>query len=190
MKDRYYFPLAALIVAGIIGYALSVGGTRISTKTDIVENGFLMKGENLASLTASPGTGMKLSIATGAEGIYAIMSAQQSHAKSPPSVGVFATLGPEFEQAFAGKKLKISARVRRGQNNPSEQFEMGYFSVNAGDSGWIAFDAPEDFETFEFEFTPRVSKDEPSVDYYGIWPAPDGFNQTVDVAWMKVELDD
>lgn len=183
MKDMFFYPLAALIIGGIIYYALSF---RVDA-APVDPNIFDVSGTDLVELFPSPGTTVSLSADANGDTVLAILSAHTSRALSPPSAGVFGTLGPVHEASFGGKPVRITVRARAGRTTPSETFELGYFTAGAGDSEWQSFQISDDFTDHSFVYIPNPPRGEAGNDYVGIWPDPSGQNGTIEVMSVRVE---
>ena len=56
LKDRFFYPLALALIAGMIWFALSRASVTKLSDACIWQNGFITQGEDLVTLTASPGT--------------------------------------------------------------------------------------------------------------------------------------
>ena len=74
LKDRFFYPLAAIIVAAMIAAALSFGEKSDLSVYGIRASGYLMSGEDLVRLTAQPGTQAIYVAAAGGEPAYARLS--------------------------------------------------------------------------------------------------------------------
>jgi len=188
LRDRFFYPLAVALIAAMIGFALSLGTTERVSDACIWENGFVARGDDLVSLTASPGTTYEFVGATSANPAHVIMMTEISRVDAPASAGVFAALGPDYERALAGHKLRITVRARQGRKNPLKEFDMGYFTAGAGDSQWQRRQLTEDFQNYSFEFTPNLPTADPDLDYLGIWPGDEGKQETIDVEFMRVDV--
>ena len=187
MRDLFFFPLAAVVIAGIIYFALNAGDEiETLTEADILREGYVMTGADFDSLTASPGTNFILPSTEAGGTNYAIFSAQAPQ-DGRASIGIFATLGPEFESAFAGRKIEITINARRGQERPSDMFLIGYYTLNAGASGWQTFSLSDNFQDHSFTFTPGRPEGMSEIDYLGIWPAPEGENKTMEVNRITIK---
>lgn len=189
MRDLYFFPLAALFVAGIIFFAVNAGG-EAETRSDaeVLQHGYILSGPDFAALTASPGTNFVPPTAETGEPNYAVLSAQVARGDAQTSIGVFATLGPQYEKIFAERNIEITVRARQGQERPSKTFEVGYYTLDAGASGWKRFELTDDFEDYAFTFRPGLPQDEAEIDYLGIWPAPEGENKSIEVERITVKV--
>lgn len=184
MKDWFFYPLVTLIVAGMITYALSFGGP-VSIDAD---DGFVIEKDGLTTLTNSPGTNLSIASEADNPNAYAVFAAQTARDLAPPSAGIFATLSPQYEKAFAGQNIRISISARKGRSDPLDEFDIGYFTFGAGDSGWKTFPLEQDFKTYSFTFKPNLPQGDPASDFVGVWPDVQGRNRTMDVEWIKVEI--
>ena len=188
MKDRYFYPLALLVIAGIIVLALRPGAKPDGpSDADIAENGYSMTGNELERLVAAPGTLVSFETDEFGKVHFAALSSNLPRKMAAASAGVFATLGPQYERVFADKQLKITIVARAGNINPLEKFEAGYFTAGTGDSGWKPFDLGADYHSYSFTFTPQGGGN-PGNDYVGIWPGADGKNKVMNVKSIRIEV--
>ena len=180
MKDIFFYPLAALVIAAMIAYALSFQVDNTPSNVDLYER----QGAALEDFFPSPGTTSVM----GGEGdnIYAVMSAHMSRDIAPPSAGVFGTLNTAFEDNFGGANIRITIRARQGEVTPSTAFELAYFTSEVGDSDWMPFELSRSFADYSFEFSPNKPQAKGN-DYVGIWPDPSGKGGTIHVQSIKVE---
>lgn len=182
MKDRFFYPLAALMIGGIIYYALSFSVAERPVDPNIYE----LSGADLSALFPSPGTTMQLANDSSGAVAYAVLGAHLARVDAPPSAGVFGTLGAVHERNFAGHPIRITLRARQGQFSKSTRFEMGYFTAGAGDSEWATFYVGTEFSDFSFVFTPAEAP-LGGTDFIGIWPDESGAKGTIDVLSVRVE---
>ncbi len=180
MKDWLFYPLAALIIGGMIYYALSFKVDNAPKNADIYER----SGGALADLFPSPGTTIKMPDNAAIDN-FATLAAHMTREIAPPSAGVFATLGPAYEANFGGAVVRVSVRARSGRVNPSPVMELGYFTDGAGDSGWQSFTLSPKFADYGFDFSPNLAADKGN-DYIGIWPDPLGQGGTIEVQSVRV----
>ena len=187
LRDLYFYPLAALLIAGMIALALSFGGGEDMTDAEIVEMGWAMEGPALRNLSVSPGTNMDY---REAEGGYARLSAFTPFGTGPGSVGVFATLGPDHERVFAGRPLRITLRARQADADGLEAFDTAYFPIEAGPSDWQVFTLERDWQEFSFDFTPPIVAAPPNVDLLSIFPGKAGEQKPMDLASIRIAVVD
>lgn len=183
MKDWLFYPLAVMAIIAMIAFAYT-RGRHAAVPTGST---FIVEGQNLNTLYAAQG--VSFSIAGDAENpnAYAVLSAHVSRANAPPSAGVFVTLPPAYKEMYAGQALRISITARKGRGSKLESFDVGYLTTDAGASGWQTFEVTNDFEDFEFAFTPGKPGAPGGSDYVGIWPDVDGESRTLDVKEIRVE---
>ncbi|MEM7729633.1 MAG: hypothetical protein AAF311_10210 [Pseudomonadota bacterium] len=184
-RDSLFYPLAALLTGGIVALALSVGGTAPLTDAEIVDRGWQLSGSDLNSLTVSPGSS---AVYSSSEGGFMRLSQQVPLGVEPPSIGVFATLGPAHERAFAGKRLRVTFRARTARNNPLSVFQTAYVPVEGAPSQWTNFELGPDWRIYRFEYTPPVTDAEANVDLVAVFPGRWGRNRQMDLAFISVEL--
>lgn len=188
MKDRFFYPLMVIVIGSILALALLPGReTGGVSDQDVLKNGFVLSGSDLQKLAIAPGTALRFPNTQDGAFSYAVMSSNLPRKMAPPSAGIFGILGPKYERLFAEKMLKITVSARQGQDNPLDDFEMGYFTVGTGDSGWKTFELTPQFEDYIFTFRPKKNT-EPDNDYIGIWPGVEGKSKTMEVRAIKVEI--
>jgi len=56
LKDRFFYPLALALIAGMVWFALSRAQLPDIISADVCKSGYTVEGENLALLQAGPGT--------------------------------------------------------------------------------------------------------------------------------------
>ncbi len=191
MRDRFFYPLFVLVLVGIVILALWPGLNNPGGRPrDIVNDGYLLSGARLQSLTAAPGTIVRFKPAQDGKPLLAVLSSNNPRKLAGPSAGVFGTLGPNYEDVFGGRTLEITITARAGREDPLEEFSAGYFTAGAGDSGWRKFTLAEEFAEYSFTFTTRRPQGKPGNDYVGIWPGEEGKNRTMELKSIRVKLVD
>lgn len=188
LKDRFFYPLALALIAGMIWFALSFSKRTKLTDACIWQNGFTTQGEDLDLLTASPGISYSFIGETPTSSAHIVAMTHIPRRDAPASAGVFAALGPDYERAFAGQKIRLIVRARQGRKNPLSEFDMGYFTAGAGDSGWRRQRLTSEWTDYAFEFTPKPPNGDPDADYFGIWPGDAGKQETMDIEFLKIEV--
>jgi len=104
------------------------------------------------------------------------------------AVIVFAPLNSDYERAFAGEKLRMTITARQSRSQPLEEFDMGYFTAGAGDSGWFRRALTPDWQDYSFEFTPGLPKATADIDYFGVWPGDSAEELSMDISKMRIEV--
>ena len=184
MKDWQFYPLIIAFVVAMVAYALSLANYDDVART----SGLTLQGESLSGLYAAEGLSYSIASEMNNPAAYAVLSAHVSREKAPKSAGIFVTLGPKDEKAFAGQLLRITVTARAGRTAPLDQFEIAYFTAGAGDSAWQTFVLTDEFADYAFEYTPNFPNGDPGNDYVGIWPDVDGEERTVEVKAISIEI--
>ncbi len=188
MQDRFFYPLLILGVALIVIVAMLPSCRDDLSEAEIISQGYVVEGEDLALTQASPGTTVVFTGKTAREPAFVTAAAHLSRDAAPASAGVFAPLGADYEQAFAGRTLRMTLTARQGSANPTGKFQMGYFTSGPGDSGWKSFGLTPNFQDYSFTFTPPLPIAEPDLDYFGVWPDEKGDQREMDISRFKVEV--
>lgn len=186
LKDKIFYPLAALIVVLMVTVALSFGERIDLTDREIWDKGYTMSGEDLVRLTAQPGTQAVFVAAAGGEPAYARLSSTAARESLPAGPGVFAPLGPQYERAFATYKLRMTITARASRLNPLETFDIGYFSAGSGDSGWKRKTLTPDWSEYVLEFRPGALTVDQGLDHASVWPGDTAELLNVDVREVRV----
>jgi len=188
LKDRYFYPLAAIIVAVIVSVALSFGDRVDLTDRDIWNSGYLMEGKDLGHLTAQPGTQAVFVPAAGGDPAYSRLTSTAARDSLPKGPGVFAPLGPQYERAFAGQDLLMTVTARASHINPLETFDIGYFSAGSRDSGWKRRVLTPDWKEYVLDFNPGPLMEVRGIDHASVWPGETAELLNVDIKSIRVEV--
>ncbi len=188
LKDRFFYPLAAIIAVGMVIYAMSFGVRQDLTDCEIWENGYVMSGEDLTRLAVQPGTQAEFIATAGGQPAYARLTSTVARASIHPKPGIFAPLGLEYERAFATRRLKLTIIARSSAINGLEQFDMAYFSDGSGGTEWIPKPLTADWEEHSFQFRPGVLTARRGLDHFSMWPGETADLLRMDVREMRVEV--
>ena len=186
LKDRFFYPLAALIVFAIIAVSLSFGERIDLTDCEIWDKGYTMSGENLGRLTAQPGTQAIFVASAGGESVYARLTSTAARDSLPGGPGVFAPLGPQYERAFAAQNIRMTITARASRLNPLESFDIGYFSAGSEDSGWRRKALSPDWQEYVLDFNPGPLTERRGLDHASIWPGVTAELLNVDIKEIRV----
>ena len=188
MKDFYFYTLSTSFVATSIAIAMMQStGPKVSDEC-IVENGYIVQGKKLENLTSSPGTNFTFMPSTQSSSAYITALSHVPRTKAQASAGIFAVLGPNYEKVLGGRALSMTVSARKNKVNSLDEFDMGYFTAGAGDSGWKTRKLTDVWRDYVLYFTPTPSQDEPDIDYLGIWPGVGGKKKLMDVRYIKLEV--
>lgn len=192
LPDRLFYPLALLMIAGLIAGALSLGGRAALTEEQIIAEGWEVSGEALQSLTVSPGSDLLFRAGDtlrADEPAYVTLSQFRAYDDGPASIGVFATLSADYEQAFAGKLLRVTVRARSSGADPLETLHAAYYPMEANSSRWRDFPLTPEWQDHTFFFKPPIIDAPPNVDLMAIFPGWMGERKTMDVASIRVAVE-
>ena len=186
LKDRFFYPLAAIIVAAMILAALSFGDSADLSIDEIRASGYLMSGEDLVRLTAQPGTQAIYVAASGGEPAYARLSSTAARDSLPPGPGVFAPLGLIHERAFAAQNIRMTVTARKSRINGLDSFDIGYFSAGSKDSGWKRKKLTPDWKEYVLDFNPGALTERIGLDHASVWPGETAELLNVDIKSIEV----
>jgi hypothetical protein len=187
MKDFLFYPLSALIIGGLIAYALSFAEE--SAELDL-SKGFMLSGEDLQYLQIPERLEFSLITDSQTGTISAALTSNVNKKTAPPSAGISVRLGPEYEKAFEGQTLEMTVRARAGDTSPSPAFQMGYFSIGANSSGWKDYTPSAEYRDYSLRFKKTVAAGERGGDFAGIWPDLDGLGRTLNISAITVKIID
>jgi len=186
LKDRFFYPLAAIIAVAMILGALSFGDRIDLTDREIWDSGYEMAGEDLTRLTAQPGTQAIYVAATRDEPAYARLTSTAARDSLPPRPGVFAPLGLQYERAFAAQDIRMTVTARSSRNNGLETFDIGYFSAGSGDSGWKRKKLSPEWKDYVLDFKPGALTERVGLDHASVWPGETAELLNVDIKSIRV----
>lgn len=188
LKDRFFYPLAALLAIAMVVFALSLADNPDLTDKEIWCKGYVMSGENLTRLAAQPGTQAVFVAASGVDPAYARLTSTVARASVNPKPGIFAPLGPDYERAFATQRLRLTITARSSANKGLTAFDMGYFTAGSGDSPWNRRQLTPSWEDYVMEYTPGALSAQRGLDHFSIWPGEMAELLNMDVREMRVEV--
>ncbi len=173
MRDRFFFPLALIVAAGMVLLALSPGIGRLPTGAvtgdgrhytkitvaDTYLNKVYAGGKAITRLEQGPGGKRLLYIEADAGALAAGVES-----------GPHFRLAADLETQYAGFTLRITVRARPADDHGAMQMEVNYDAGRVGESGWQTFDLQPGFADYSFEYrVPRI-EGEQGVDNLGIRP--------------------
>lgn len=188
LKDRFFYPIAVVVIAAMIWFALSRAKPSHLQTIDICTSGYELKGEDLIQLVASPGTNYDFFAPQNTEAAYVKLYSHVPRDKADASAGVFAPIPSQYTQLFQEKTIRLTVKARAGRTDPLKTFDAGYFSLTAGSTNWKTFDLTDEFQKYSFEFMPLKAAPSGEVDYFGIWPGVEGKQKTMDVETMHIQI--
>ena len=189
LKDRFFYPLAAIIALAMVVFAMSFADNPVLTNEEIWKHGYVMSGEDLTRLAAQPGTQAEFVAATGGQPAYARLTSTVARDSLPTDKpGVFAPLGLDYERAFATRRLKMTITARASGISGLKHFDMGYFSAGSGDSKWNRKSLTNEWEDYTMQFKPGALTEQIGLDHFSMWPGETAELLSMDVREMRVEV--
>lgn len=177
MRDKFFFPLAALLTVMMIFLAIQPGIGRLPTgavtgdgvdySRIVIDDTYLNKivqgTEASAQLIRDRGT------------YFLYVEAAADEVIAAPELNPHFRIAADVETQFAGRRIRVTARVRPADVRGASQVEMNYSAGRAGDSGWRTLDLGQGFTEVTFEYDVPPLQGEQGVDYIAIRPAaPEG----------------
>lgn len=173
MRDRLFFPLAALLVLLMLGLAIQPGIGQLPTGS-VAGDGqnydrIVIEGPYLNKVIA--GGDARTRMVRGPGGAYALeITADADALLDAPELGPHFRLAPDIELQLSGRKIRVTVRARPAETQGAMQMRVNYSAGRVGESGWRAFDLQPDYSEFSFEFDVPIAEGEQGVDYLGIRP--------------------
>lgn len=180
--DWAFYPVAALVLAGMIAFALS--GRAELQGVLISENRLLAEGEALLNLVPGPGTAVVFDFA---EGAALARSAATLEAAGHLSAGVGLLAPAVFERSVIGRRIRVSVEMRAADSSLTEA-RLGYFTTEGHDSGWRVFEIGEDYAFYAFEHDISPLTQANNEEWVGVWPDAQGLGRGVYVRRLQVDI--
>lgn len=189
LPDLFFFPLAALIAAGLIGSALLMGEDERPLQADeIREFGFVYEGQALQGLTTGPG--LTAAYLTEGEREFVRITASRGPHEGVPHGGAFFALNPNQIEAFAGHSLTITARMRSPSSDGAATVEMNLFAGGRNQTNWETFELDGEFTDTIFQVSPPTCEWEQRRSLVSFWPASDAGANTIDLEHVSISIDE
>ncbi len=192
MKDYLFFPLAAIIAAGLIAFAALPGRDRqacgsvsgAGTSYAIIE----LTAADMCRLEAAGQARLNL---LGLEGAPTAMriSAGAGMLGDRPDRNPHFRLAADLEQAFSGFRVRTTIEARPADEGGALALEANYSEGAKGNSGWQRFDLKPGWNTYSFEWDvpARTRTEDQGVDYLALRPYVPEKTRAVDVRAVTFE---
>jgi hypothetical protein len=173
MKDRIFFPLAFLLVVGMVVLAIwpAIGRlpdgpiTGDGTNYDRVT----VSGQFLNKILAGGDATTEL-VRNRGDDYLLYIEAQAGLLGPEPEDGPHFRLASDLEVQFSGRRVRCTVRMRPADQRGAMQAKVNYSVGREGDSGWQVFDLVSRFENFSFEYVVPEHIGDQGFDYFAIRP--------------------
>ncbi len=172
MRDKIFFPLAALLAAVMVFLAVQPGIGRLPTgavagdglnySRITIEGAYLNKviaGGDAVTRLVRDGQTYLLYVEAGAGAL-----------PDAPELGPHFRLAADIELQFSGRRIRVTARVRPADTRGAEEVQLNYSAGRVGESGWQAFALQPGFTDVSFEYDVPALQGDQGVDYFAIRP--------------------
>lgn len=177
MRDKFFFPLAALLTVMMVFLAIQPGIGRLPTgavagdglnySRIVIDDTYLNK--------IVQGTDASAQLIRDRGTYFLHIEAAADDQVAAPELNPHFRIAADVEMQFAGRRIRVTARVRPADVRGASQVEMIYSAGRAGDSGWQTLDLGQGFTEVSFEYDVPPLQGEQGVDYIAIRPAaPEG----------------
>jgi hypothetical protein len=173
MRDRLFFPLAALLTGLIVFLALLPGIGRLPTGAVAGDGAnydrITIEGDYLNKVIA--GGNARTELVRGAGNAYLLqMTVAAGALPDAPELGPHFRLAPDIELHFSGRRIRVTVRMRPGETRGAVEAQANYSAGRVGESGWQPFNLQPDFTDFSFEYDVPPMSGEQGVDYVAVRP--------------------
>jgi hypothetical protein len=184
LPDWAFYPLAALLIGGMIYGALSGADNTIRSNEDILAEGVAFEGDQLNGITL--GNGLDAVVLVENDRVFARISAARGPLDGPQSAGAFYTLTPQEIEAMQGHVVQVSFRVRSAGENGASGVNLALFVAGIGQDAWQRQAVTTEFADYSMTITP------PPCDwgygYLGLWPDWTVGTNTIDVDRVEIRV--
>lgn len=172
MRDKFFFPLAALLTVMMVILAIQPGFGRLPTGAvtgDGVDyNRIVIEGPYLNKIIS--GGDARAQLIREKDSYFLYIEVAADALVAAPELGPHFRLAPDIEVQFAGRRIRVTATVRPADARGADQVEMNYSTGRAGDSGWRTLELQPGFSEVSFEYGVPLPQGEQGVDYIAIRP--------------------
>jgi hypothetical protein len=82
--------------------------------------------------------------------------------------GVAIEIAPSLQPKGETRRVRVTVSAKRAAGAPSSPFALAYSTGSAGNSGWLVFEASDDFKDYSFNFV--IPRNAATLTHFvGIW---------------------
>ena len=182
LPDWAFYPLASLIIGGMIAGALAGRSAPSRTPEDILSNGIVYEGETLSAVTL--GNGLDAQFMQDGEQAFVRISAGRGPLDGIQSAGAFYTLAPEELEVMQGHGIRIAYTIRRTETDGAAGTRLNFFIPGRGQDSWDRREIGSEFEIVTIDIVPDRCVWE--YGFVGLWPDWDTNANTIDVERVEI----
>lgn len=179
MRDHFFFPLAALLAAGMAWLAVMPAfGAKPSgpvTGDGVHYDRIEVSGDALYKIIA--GGDLRTEIRRFDDDSHKLyLEVEAGTLADGVEFGPHFRLAADIETQFSGRLIRVTVTAQPAEVKGAEQIVVNYSAGRVGESGWELFDLTPESREVSFEYrVPEVQGDQAS-DYLGIRPVvPEGY---------------
>jgi hypothetical protein len=190
MSDKLFFPLAFLVAAAFVLFALNPLATRPLTgpvsggnrdAEDITVTGTELHrfvSGNLGRIEISPADG-------GGDPVVHISRLAEQVYDNPVS-GPHLVLAEDVEYALEHREIEVIVEARATGAFPASQFQIDYMAKPGDESGWKTFDLTPQFASYSLHYKTPPRGDAQGYDYVGVRPVAPDKRRTMEVRSVRI----
>lgn len=182
LPDWAFYPIAALVAAGMVGGALSYGDNSTRSREEILTDGVVFAGDSLNAITT--GNGLSAQILTENGETFARIDAVRGPFEGIQSAGAFFTLSLTELAAIQGRRVRVRFTIRSAEGFGAAGVRLNLFIPDVGQHAGLHQELGSEFESFTLEINPPTCTWD--FGYIGVWPDWAFERNTIDLE--RVEL--
>jgi hypothetical protein len=187
LKDAVFYPLVALLAVLMIGAAMIEGWSQPKCGPFGGADGpadyslIILNGGDLCRMEAYLGYDLELK-----DEVLTIKADETANVASVQHNAHF-RLGPDLENVYAGRTLRISLTVKPSDGFGAEAFEFNYSTGKPGDTGWTRFDLKPGWDTYtaEVNIPRKLLESSTAFDYISVRPVVPDKTRSIDLREIR-----
>ena len=184
LPDWAFYPIAALVIGGMIGVALSAGDTVTVSAEDLLESGRVYEGQELGALAT--GNGLNVQMMGENDAVFARVSADRGQFDGLQSAGAFFVLNDMEREAFQGHSIRMRLIARSAGANGAEGTHVNLFLPGRSQADWQRIELSGDYQTYDLDVS--VPACEWEFGFVSLWPDWDEGANAIDVERIEISV--
>jgi len=187
LRDIVFYPLVVMIALIMIGAAVYEGWTQPKCGPFGGADGpedyslIILNGGDLCRMEAYLGYDLELN-----GDVLTIRADDTTNVASVQHNAHF-RLGPDLENVYAGRTLRISLTVKPSDGFGAREFEFNYSAGKPGDTGWTRFELTPDWDTYtaEVQIPRKLLENANAFDYFSVRPVVPDKTRAIDLREIR-----